>query len=167
METVSFICVPGAPAIPGLTFRPFRGEADYPVMVAILDACKAYKHDGVPRREMIPLLARRFPWIYAPNLYDVRYHPDGTIAGLVPKVDGLPRQITRCTTPDFEDVNRDRDHAWVPAGLSVLSRRLHEAAVAIPQRRSHRRHRGTGVSRDRPSRDRAVVAFDRRLSAPA
>jgi GNAT superfamily N-acetyltransferase len=35
------IAVPGAPAIPGLAFRPFRGEADYPVMVAILDACNA------------------------------------------------------------------------------------------------------------------------------
>jgi len=35
----SELCVPGAPAIPGLTFRRFRGEADYPVMVAILDAC--------------------------------------------------------------------------------------------------------------------------------
>ncbi len=73
-------------------------------LAAILDACKEYKHDGVPRREMILLLARRFPWIYAPNLYDVRYHPDGTIAELAPKVDGLPREITRCTTPDFEDV---------------------------------------------------------------
>jgi GNAT superfamily N-acetyltransferase len=31
--------VPGAPAIPGLIFRRFRGEADYPVIVAILDAC--------------------------------------------------------------------------------------------------------------------------------
>jgi mycothiol synthase len=31
--------VPGAPAIPGLTFRRFRGEADYPVMVSMLDAC--------------------------------------------------------------------------------------------------------------------------------
>ncbi|MBU0617586.1 MAG: B12-binding domain-containing radical SAM protein, partial [Planctomycetes bacterium] len=35
-------------------------------MAAILDACKECKRDGVPRREMIPLLARRFPWIYAP-----------------------------------------------------------------------------------------------------
>jgi hypothetical protein len=33
------IDVPGAPPIPGLTFRRFRGEADYPVMVSILDAC--------------------------------------------------------------------------------------------------------------------------------
>ena len=35
----SFINVPGAPPIPGLTFRRFRGEGDYPLMVAILDAC--------------------------------------------------------------------------------------------------------------------------------
>ena len=31
--------VPGAPAIPGLAFRCFRGEADYPIMVDILEAC--------------------------------------------------------------------------------------------------------------------------------
>jgi len=72
-------------------------------LAAILDAVKQYKREGMPRRETIPLLARRFPWIYAPNLYDVRYHPDATIAGLFPKVDGLPTQIARCQTPDFED----------------------------------------------------------------
>ena len=37
----SLIAVPLAPAIPGLAFRRFRGEADYPLMVAILDACNA------------------------------------------------------------------------------------------------------------------------------
>jgi mycothiol synthase len=41
MDTRSFISVPGAPAIPELAFRRFRGEADYPVMVTILDACNA------------------------------------------------------------------------------------------------------------------------------
>ena len=71
-------------------------------LAAILDAYRGYKRDGVPRREMIPLLARRFPWIYAPNLYDVRYKPDGTIAALVPKLDGLPARIERCRTPDFD-----------------------------------------------------------------
>lgn len=35
----SVIDVPGAPPIPGLTFRRFRGETDYPVRVSILDAC--------------------------------------------------------------------------------------------------------------------------------
>ncbi|HSJ58417.1 MAG TPA: GNAT family N-acetyltransferase [Anaerolineae bacterium] len=33
------ISVPGAPAIPGLAFRRFRGEVDYPGMVRILDDC--------------------------------------------------------------------------------------------------------------------------------
>jgi mycothiol synthase len=41
MDTRPFISVPGAPAIPGLAFRHFRGQADYPLMVAILDACNA------------------------------------------------------------------------------------------------------------------------------
>jgi ribosomal protein S18 acetylase RimI-like enzyme len=35
----SHLDVSGAPAIRGLTFRRFRGRADYPVMVSILDAC--------------------------------------------------------------------------------------------------------------------------------
>jgi mycothiol synthase len=39
MDAGAPIRVPGAPAIAGLAFRRFRGEADYPVMVAILDAC--------------------------------------------------------------------------------------------------------------------------------
>jgi len=30
--------VPGAPAIPGLAFRLFRGESDFPAMVAVIDA---------------------------------------------------------------------------------------------------------------------------------
>ncbi len=71
-------------------------------MAAILEAYRELKRSGMPRRAMIVELARRFPWIYAPNLYEVRYHDDGTIAALVPKVDGLPTHIERCRTPDFE-----------------------------------------------------------------
>jgi mycothiol synthase len=33
-----------APAIPGLSFRRFRGEPDYPMMVSILDACNVADH---------------------------------------------------------------------------------------------------------------------------
>ena len=75
------------------------GEHSLP---AIIDAYRQYKRDGVPRRAMIPLMARRFPWVYAPNLYDVRYHPDGTLAALVPRLNGLPTRIERCQTPDLE-----------------------------------------------------------------
>ncbi len=76
------------------------GEAS---MAAILDAYREYKQSGVRRREMILLMARRFPWIYAPSLYDVTYHADGTIAGMLPKHADLPARIDRCQTPDFEN----------------------------------------------------------------
>lgn len=72
-------------------------------MAAILDAYREYKDSGVPRRDMILLMARRFPWIYAPALYEPSYHPDGTLAGLLPLAEGIPLRIERCKTPDFED----------------------------------------------------------------
>ncbi len=86
-------------------------------LAAILAAYREYKRAGVPRRAMILLMARRFPWAYAPACYAAEYNPDGTLATLRPTVAGVPEQIARCQTPDFE-------HApfpvrplvpWVPA----------------------------------------------------
>ncbi len=73
------------------------GEAS---MAAIVEAYREYKRAGVSRREMILLMARRFPWIYAPNLYDITYHEDGTIAGMLPNM-GLP-DLSSSKTPDFK-----------------------------------------------------------------
>jgi hypothetical protein len=39
-DEVDAIVLPDAPPIPGLTFRPFRGESDYPGMVAVHEASK-------------------------------------------------------------------------------------------------------------------------------
>lgn len=72
-------------------------------MAAIMQTFRELKAQGVRRREMIEVMARKFPWIYAPNLYDVSYHDDGTIAGVMPRVAGLPAQIERCQTLDFEN----------------------------------------------------------------
>ncbi|MCG8404051.1 MAG: TIGR03960 family B12-binding radical SAM protein [Phycisphaerales bacterium] len=72
-------------------------------MSVILDHYKRLKSEGVGRRDMIEIIARHCPWVYAPSLYDVSYHEDGTVAGVVPKVSGLPAQIERCQTPDFEN----------------------------------------------------------------
>lgn len=72
-------------------------------IVQILEAVREYKRGGVRRREMVPLLARRFPWVYAPNLYEAHYRADRTLAELRPTVAGLPPQIERCHTPDFQD----------------------------------------------------------------
>jgi len=68
----------------------------------LLTAVQEYKRAGVRRREMIRLLALRYPWVYAPNLYAATYHADGTLADLQPTLPGLPTQIERCQTPDFE-----------------------------------------------------------------
>jgi len=76
-----------------------------PAMAAILDLYKRLKRDRVPRREMIAVMARQFPWIYAPSLYRASYHPDGTIAGVGPSdaAEAIPAQIERCQTSDLEN----------------------------------------------------------------
>jgi len=70
---------------------------------AIVRAVQQYKREDVPRREMIVLLARRFSWLYAPGLYKPTYHTDGTLADFQPVIEGLPKRIERCQTPDFEE----------------------------------------------------------------
>jgi len=74
-----------------------------PALPALLDAYRQLRADGVRRRDMIPLLVRRFSWLYAPSLYDVRYHADGTIAAVEPKEATVPAQMTRCQATDFEN----------------------------------------------------------------
>jgi len=77
------------------------GDGEH-ALAQILEAVRSYKRAGVRRREMVLLLARQFPWLYAPNLYGAAYHPDGTLAELRPLFAGLPDRIARCHTPDFE-----------------------------------------------------------------
>jgi mycothiol synthase len=52
------IIIPDAPAIPGLTFRHFRGEADYPAMLSVIEGCK--KADGVERTDSVENIARNY-----------------------------------------------------------------------------------------------------------
>jgi radical SAM superfamily enzyme YgiQ (UPF0313 family) len=47
-------------------------------------------------------MARRFPWIYAPALYEVRYGSEGAVQSVNPKDETIPAAIERCQTPDFE-----------------------------------------------------------------
>jgi mycothiol synthase len=50
--------LPNAPSIPGLTFRRFRGEVDYPHMAALIAACKVA--DGVERSTSVDDIARTY-----------------------------------------------------------------------------------------------------------
>jgi mycothiol synthase len=55
------IALPDAPAIPGLSFRGFRGEADYPLMLAIIDGSK--EADGTERSETLEDIARNYCYL--------------------------------------------------------------------------------------------------------
>lgn len=72
-------------------------------MAGILEAVKELKQSGIRRREMIPVLARRFPWAYAPSLYKVHYRLDGTLDSIRPTDHTIPVSIARCQTLDFEN----------------------------------------------------------------
>ena len=76
------------------------GEAS---MAAILTAYQEMKAGGMRRRDMIRAMARRFEWIYAPSLYDVRYTEDGTVRCITATDPTLPATIKRCQTLDFEN----------------------------------------------------------------
>ncbi len=72
-------------------------------MHALLELFKELKAGGVRRRDIIEIIARRLPYVYAPSLYNVTYNDDGTIDRVAARVDGLPAEIERCQTPDFEN----------------------------------------------------------------
>ncbi|MCB9867672.1 MAG: TIGR03960 family B12-binding radical SAM protein [Phycisphaerales bacterium] len=71
-------------------------------MHGILAAYREYRAAGIGRREMIRLLAARFDWIYAPSLYDVTYHADGTLRACTPRHADVPAQVKRCRTADLQ-----------------------------------------------------------------
>lgn len=106
------------------------GEAS---VAAILELYGRLKKEGVRRRDMIQIMARSFPWIYAPGLYDFTYHDDGTIAGVFPRVAGLPEQIERCQTPDFENAPFPV-RPLVPYVVAVHDRMAVEVMRGCPQR---------------------------------
>ncbi len=72
-------------------------------MAAILDTYKELKAGGMRRRDMIRAMAQRFEWIYAPSLYDIAYHDDGTVRSIAPTDPTIPSNIQRCQTLDFDE----------------------------------------------------------------
>jgi len=55
---VSTIQIPDAPVIPGLTFRNFRGEVDYPAMLAVIEGSK--ETDSIKRTDTLEDIVRNY-----------------------------------------------------------------------------------------------------------
>ncbi len=54
----NIVILPEAPDIPGLTFRRFRGEDDYPLMLAVIDGSK--EADGIERSDTLEDIANNY-----------------------------------------------------------------------------------------------------------
>lgn len=72
-------------------------------IASIVDRFRELKQGGATREQIVRRLALSFPWLYAPLLYEVQYHGNGTVAAIQPTLAGLPSRICRCQTPDFEE----------------------------------------------------------------
>ncbi len=86
------------------------------VIHEIVDAYQAWKTSRRPRSELLLSLAR-IPGVYVPALYQVTYHPDGTVASVQPQapqaanpvlkrvVGQLPPPVTRLLVPSIDVVH--------------------------------------------------------------
>ena len=56
------------------------------------------------RAEFLHEAAKTIPGVYVPSLYEVTYHPDGTVAAYTPVYDDIPRQVTKQIIKDLDQV---------------------------------------------------------------
>ena len=66
----------------------------------LLDLYQEYKNGGWTRREFL-IEAAKIPGIYAPSLYEVSYHEDGTIASMEPVNPHAPRKVEKQVVADL------------------------------------------------------------------
>ena len=74
-----------------------EGEVSYD---ALFDLYKQMKGAGFCRQEFL-LRASTIPGIYVPSLYQVKYHPDGTIASMEPSMPQVPKKVKKQVVMDF------------------------------------------------------------------
>ena len=71
------------------------GEAE-PILDPFIDVYRRHYH----KQELLEALAVHVPGVYVPGLYDVAYHPDGTIAEFRPR-SGVPAKVQRVAVEDL------------------------------------------------------------------
>lgn len=76
-----------------------EGETSYD---ALLDLYKEHRESGGGRAAFLEKAAG-IPGIYVPSLYEITYHPDGTIAAMEPKSPQVPRKVQRQVVSDLSD----------------------------------------------------------------
>lgn len=93
--TTEKIYLPGAPSLPGLTFRSFHGEDDYPIMADVTNACYTADQTG----EIVTL-----DWIANFCRHLANFDPQRDL--LFAEVDGLLIAYNRMTSRKLDDGTR-------------------------------------------------------------
>ena len=70
------------------------------VTVELIQLCRRARREGWPRRDLL-LAAAGIPGLYVPSLYEVTYHPDGTVAAVTAEP-GAPELVTKRIVQDFD-----------------------------------------------------------------
>ena len=86
-----------------------EGEESTPEIVALYDRAKA---EGWSKERFLKEVSA-IPGVYVPSFYRHEYHPDGTLARIVP-LDGAPSVLTKRIVEDL-------DHAYFPTQMIVPS----------------------------------------------
>ena len=75
------------------------GEESLPAVIAAIQELRC----RCRRRELLLELARRFPFVYVPQLYHCEYGADGTMLSCEPTEAGVPRCVQRAIVTDLEN----------------------------------------------------------------
>ena len=78
------------------------GEAE-DALPQFLDAYRKLRDSGMARGDIITALAQQLDFLYAPGLIEPTWNPDGTLAALTPKVNGLPPLTLAARAADLEN----------------------------------------------------------------
>ena len=119
------------------------GEGEEGVL-EIVDATQAWSETGAGREDLLIQLAR-IPGVYVPSLYEVSYHPDGTVAQIEPihpaasmpvvkRINAvLPSPLTKILVPNVEVV-QERVSVEIMRGCTRGCRFCHAGMVNRPIR---------------------------------
>jgi len=99
----------------------------------VIQAFRELRKSKCKRRELLWELARRFPYVYVPQLYHCEYRADGTLAACEPTAEGVPRYVKRAQVKDL-DAAVFPTAPVVPFTESVHDRIAIEIMRGCPQR---------------------------------